>query len=174
MTLEQFLESLPEFAVDMKLNTKTLLETTILTTKQAQLVFYGCAFGTKNKQLFDMFHNQFSSNLTEEEMNGAKIAATIMSMTNIYYRFTHLTKAEEYLKMPPNLRMNNMAPAKHGMDQTDFEHVSFAVSVLNGCSGCIDSHERNLKKHGQTSAQVQESAKIAAVVHALAVILSNS
>ena len=107
------------------------------------------------------------------EINAAKISGTLMSMTNIYYRFTHLVSNEEYSKMPAGLRMNAMSPAKHGIEAIDFELASTAVSALNGCGMCMYSHEKILKKHGVESNKIQETVKIASTVHALIVLQSN-
>lgn len=48
-----------------------------------------------------------------------------------------------------------------------------AVSAINGCGGCIDSHERVLREAGVTAEQVQAAVRIASVVHAIAVTLDG-
>lgn len=172
MTLEHLIDDLPSFAVDIKLNAKNLLSSTILSKKQVMIIFVSCAFASKNKSLLDAILQVASEELTEAEIVGAKIAGTLMSMTNIYYRFTHLVENEEYAKMPAGLRMNSMSPSKHGLDQIDFELASTAVSALNGCGMCMDSHEKNLKKHGVEANKIQEAVKIASIVNSLCVILA--
>ncbi len=168
--MEQFLESLPSFAADIKLNSKALMESKILSKKQVSLIFLACTFGSKNKALFDVFQSYYSD-LNQAEVEGAQIASTIMSMTNVYYRFTHLVSNKEYEKLPAGLRMNKMAPMSHGLDPIDFELCSIAVSALNGCGMCIDSHERKLKKENVESVWIQEAVKIAAVVNSLSLFI---
>ncbi len=68
--------------------------------------------------------------------------------------------------MPAKLRMN--AIATHGIDKDDFELFSLAVSAINGCGMCIDSHERVLQQHGVKAETIQAAARVAAVVNALA------
>src|SRR3546814_4117870 len=48
---------------------------------------------------------------------------------------------QEYAKMPAKLRMNVIGSP--GIDKADFELFSLAVSAMNGCGACIDSHERS-------------------------------
>lgn len=168
--LEALFSEIPDFAIDIKLNAKNLLNTTILSKKQALIIFLACAFASKNKKLFEACLKTATGNLTEEEMNGAKISGTIMSMTNVYYRFTHLVSNEEYSKMPAGLRMNAMSPAKHNIEVIDFELASIAVSALNGCGMCMDSHEKTLQKHNVSQNQIQEAIKIAATINALSVL----
>jgi alkyl hydroperoxide reductase subunit D len=48
--------------------------------------------------------------------------------------------------MPARLRMN--ALAKPGVEKADFELWSLAVSAVNGCGMCIESHEKVLREHG--------------------------
>jgi len=87
-------------------------------------------------------------------------------MNNVYYRFTHLVAAPDYKTMPAKLRMNVLA--KPGVEKADFELWSIAVSAINGCGMCLDSHERIVREHGVSSEAVQAVVRIAAVVHAVA------
>jgi len=111
---------------------------------------------------------EFGPRLLPEAVTAAKAAASIMAMNNVYYRFTHLVGGD-YPKLPAKLRMNMMA--KPGVDKATFELWSLAVSAINGCGMCMESHERTVREHGLTSEQVQAAVRIAAVVHAAAVTL---
>ena len=110
--------------------------------------------------------------LSPEETNGAKAASAIMAMNNIYYRATHLIHNDEYGQLRAGLRMNIMANS--GLDKVTFELASLAVSAINGCGACMDSHERVIREHGVSAQGVQSVLKIAAVVHAVAVMLEQS
>jgi len=63
--------------------------------------------------------------------------------------------------------------ANPGVDKADFELWSLAVSAVNGCGMCIESHEHELRKAGLTPEQIQASIRIAAVVHAVAAVLDG-
>jgi alkyl hydroperoxide reductase subunit D len=65
--------------------------------------------------------------------------------------------------------MNVMA--RPGVDKADFELWSLAVSAINGCGMCMESHEKVLLQHGVGKEAVQAAIRIAAVVHATAVTL---
>ena len=93
-----------------------------------------------------------------------------MAMNNVYYRFTHLVGGE-YPNMPAKLRMNVMA--RPGVDKATFELWSLAVSAVNGCGMCMESHERAVRQQGLTAEQVQAAVRIAAVVHAAAAVLDG-
>jgi alkyl hydroperoxide reductase subunit D len=75
----------------------------------------------------------------------------------------------EYATMPARLRMNIIG--KPGIDKADFELFSLAVSAINGCGMCIDSHEKVLKTAGIKKETVQNAVRIASVIHAVAVVL---
>jgi len=47
------------------------------------------------------------------------------------------------------------------------------VSAINGCGSCVASHERTLRKHDVSAQAVQSAARIAAVIHAVAVVLQQ-
>ena len=70
--------------------------------------------------------------------------------------------------LPANLRMNVIGSP--GIDKADFELFSLAVSAMNGCGMCIDSHERVLVQHGVKPETVQAAARIGAVMKAVATV----
>jgi len=89
-----------------------------------------------------------------------------MGMNNVYYRFTHMVSDPEYASLPARLRMNVMA--RPGVERADFELYSLAVSAINGCSTCVQAHEKVLREQGMSREAVQSAARIAAVVNAVA------
>jgi alkyl hydroperoxide reductase subunit D len=99
-------------------------------------------------------------------VQAAHAAAAIMGMNNVYYRFLHLVEDEEYKQLPARLRMNVIG--NPGIDKLDFELLSLAVSVINGCGTCVVAHERQLRKHGTSREAIQSAVRIAATVHAVA------
>jgi alkyl hydroperoxide reductase subunit D len=117
----------------------------------------------------DALLGEFGPALTAEQIGAAKIAVSLMGMNNIYYRFTHLVSAKDYATMPAKLRMTAMA--KPGIAHAEFELLSLAVSAINGCGMCMDSHEQAVRKGGIEPAAIQAAVRIAAVVHAVAVTL---
>ncbi len=166
MTLEQLLNSLPEYAKDIKINLKNVLdvERSRLSPKQIAIVSLACAITTKNKEIIAAIEENAKLVLDEKEFNAAKGSSVIMGMNNIYYRFTHLVSNKAYEAMSPALRMQIIA--NHGIDKLDFELSCLAVSSINGCGACIDSHESVLKKEGFDEAKIQDAIKIAAVINA--------
>lgn len=169
--MEQFLNSLPEYAKDIKINIQNLIseQNNQLNYKQILGCALASAFATKNLQLIKIMQNEVQSVLTNDEIRAVKIASTLMSMNNIYYRFTHLVEDKEYSQMPAGLRMRMLV--EHKIDKIDFEIFSLAVSIINGCGMCIDAHANQLIKHGISKTQVQMVAKISSLINSLAQIL---
>jgi len=93
-------------------------------------------------------------------------------MNNIYYRFTHLVEDPEYQTLRASLRMNVMA--NPGCGKIDFELASLAVSAINGCGKCVDSHEKTLRKHEVPALAIQSAVRIASVIHAVAVTIEQA
>jgi alkyl hydroperoxide reductase subunit D len=100
--------------------------------------------------------------------NAARGAAAVMAMNNVYYRFVHFNSNPEYGTMPAKLRMNFIG--SHGIEKADFELFSLAVSAMNGCGMCIDSHERVLQQHGVKAEAIQSAVRIGAVMKAVATV----
>ena len=58
-----------------------------------------------------------------------------------------------------------------GVAKVDFELWCLAVSAINGCGQCLDSHEQVLRKAGVERETVQAAFRIAAVLQAVGVTL---
>ncbi len=168
MSIENIKNALPEYAKDLKLNLSNLIMDETLNAQQKAGCFLACAMASRNKILVKNIMEEVENHLDESALNGAKAAAAMMGMNNIYYRFVHLASNKEYQSMQAKLRMNIIA--NPGVDRADFELWCLAVSAINGCGACIDSHEAILIKHGFSKEQVQTSIRIASVLHAIACV----
>ena len=144
-SITEIKDAMPAYAKDLKLNLSSM----------AKLIK---AVAAESK-----------AKLSEEALEAAKGAAAIMGMNNIYYRFVHLVSDDEYGSMPARLRMNIIG--KPGIDKADFELFSIAVSAINGCGMCIDSHDKVLKGAGVKKETIQNAIRIASVIHAVAVVI---
>lgn len=167
MTLEALLDTLPGYAKDLKLNFSTVVAQQIdLTPQQSWGTAVAAAYATGNNELLKAVVDQAGQYLSEQALDAAKGAAAIMGMNNIYYRFLHLTSNEKYRTMPARLRMNIMR--QHGVDHVDFELWCTAVSAINGCGACVDSHEKTLRDKGLEEEKILAAVRIASVVNAIA------
>ena len=171
MSLEALRNALPEYARDIRLNLGSLATEPVLTEQQRAGAFVAAALASRNALVIEALVGEFGPRLSPEALEAAKTSAAIMAMTNVYYRFTHLVANDEYSKLPAKLRMN--ALAKPGVDRVDFELWSIAVSAVNGCGMCLDSHEKIVRQHGATAETVQAVVRIASTVHAAAAILDG-
>ncbi len=165
---------IPDYAKDLRLNLDSVLTeggALGLTTKQIAIVALSSAIAARHEPLTQAIAQFAAQALDEAAFNGAKAAAAIMGMNNIYYRFTHLVSDQEYGKMPAKLRMNMMA--NPGIEKIDFELASIAVSAINGCGMCMDSHEQTLRKHNVSAQAIQSAVRIASVIAAVAVTLEQ-
>jgi lipoyl-dependent peroxiredoxin subunit D len=171
-TFDDLKNALPEPAKDIKLNLSSLANESALTEAQRAGAFIVSAIAARNTNVLRAVVAEFAPKLTKEELAAAQSAAALMAMNNVYYRFTHLASSPDYRTMPAKLRMNAMA--KPGTDKTTFELWSVAVSAINGCGMCIDSHEKVLRDHGVSAEAIQAAVRIAAVVQAAATVIDAS
>lgn len=169
MSLETLLESVPAYAKDIKLNLGAVLRQTELTPQQLWGTAVACAIASRNKALLNAIAGEAQPHFSEQAAAAARTAAAIMSMNNVYYRFLHLTDNSKYKDIPTRLRMQGIRT--HGVDQADFELWCTAVSAINNCKTCVASHEAVLREKGISEEQVAAAVRIAAVIHAAAVVL---
>lgn len=166
--LKQITDQFPAYAKDLKLNLSSLLNDQSLSDARKYGLLLACAHGSGYKPLVDAAEADAKTKLDDKMAEAARGAAAVMAMNNVYYRFTHLAGNEDYAAMPARLRMNFIAA--HGVDKADFELFSLAVSAMNGCGLCIDSHERILVQHGVKAEEIQTAVRIAAVLKAIATV----
>lgn len=169
MNLDALMETVPAYARDLKLNFSSLVRSqTELNDQQLWGTVVSTAIASRNKELIDAVVEEAATKLTPQALDAAKGAAAIMGMNNIFYRFQHLASHKQYGTMRTGLRMNILRT--HGIEPLDFELWSVAVSAVNGCGMCVDSHDRVLREKGVSEEKVLAAIRVAATVHALAVV----
>ena len=170
MSIDTLIDGLPNYSKDLKLNYSTLVRNNIeLTPQQLWGTVIASAIVTRNDELTSAAFEESSKHLSEQALEAAKSAAAIMGMNNIYYRFLHLSSNEKYGTLPARLRMNGMRT--HGADHLDFELWSLAVSAINGCGKCVDSHEKVVREKGASEELVLAVVRVASVLHAVGAVL---
>jgi alkyl hydroperoxide reductase subunit D len=168
MSLKQFADALPDYAKDIRLNLGSILSDQLMGEERKNGLLLACAHGSGYKPLVDAAEAEVAGKIDETIANAARGAAAVMAMNNVYYRFVHLVANPEYGTMPARLRMNFIG--SHGIAKDEFELFSLAVSAMNGCGMCIDSHERVLLEHGVKPEAIQSAVRVGAVVKALATV----
>ena len=172
MSLETLRAALPAYAKDINLNLSSLAAETVLSDQQKWGAFLASAYAVGVPAVVKAVEAEASANgLSAEAANAAKAAAAIMGMNNVYYRALHLLHNQEYRTIPARLRMNVIA--NPGVEKIDFELWCLAVSAINGCGVCIDSHEKILREGGLSAEQIQAAVRIAATVHGVAATLDG-
>jgi len=170
MSLDALRDGLPAYAKDISLNLGSLASETVLSDQQKWGAFVASAHAIGVPAVVKAVEAAAdAAGLSAEAKTAAKAAAAIMGMNNVYYRSLHLISNPEYRTLPARLRMNTLA--NPGVDKADFELWSLAVSAINGCGMCLDSHEAELKKHAVPAQNIQAALRIAAVVNAVSRVL---
>jgi alkyl hydroperoxide reductase subunit D len=149
-------------AKDLKLNFTKFMENSALTREESRLALLAAATSLEMPRLVAFATDELQNlGFGPAEIQEAGESAAIMGMLNVYYRFRHfLGNPEEY--RIAGLRMTSLAKPVLGKER--FEMLAFAVSVLNGCEACTQSHEKVLKQAGVSAEKIHDLARLAAVV----------
>jgi len=171
MSITQLRERLPEYARDLKLNLSLVGGAGELSPRQQWGAALASAMATGNAEVIAAIAADAVPFLDEAAQRAARAAAAIMGMNNIYYRFVHfMGEGNDYARMPARLRMQVIG--NPGVDPVDFELWCLAVSAIHGCEACVRAHEKVVRDKGATASMVQDAVRIAAVVHAVAGVLT--
>jgi lipoyl-dependent peroxiredoxin subunit D len=158
--------ALPDWARDLRRNLADVLASPNLTEQQLWGTVAAAAIAARNPVLRAAALDAAAAHLSDAALTAARTAASLMGMNNVYYRFTHLVGEEAYRKMPARLRMQ--ATVQPGIERDDFELMALAVSAVNGCGICLETHERHLAGHGMRRETVQDAVRLAAVMNGIA------
>ena len=171
MSLDELL-ALPEPAKDIKLNVHSLLTGTLsLDEEQRWGVALAAAFASRNVNLVEQIRASAGDHATDALVADAYAAATLMAMSNVFYRFRHFAK-KGYGEKPARLRMNRLA--QPATNKATFELMSLAVSAINGCEACVEAHEQSVVKAGLSEDQVYDAIRLAANITALATAIAGA
>lgn len=172
MSLDALKSAIPDYAKDLKLNLGSVIgNNDKLTPQQLWGTVLATAIASRSPIVLRELEPEAKAQLSPEAYNAAKAAAAIMAMNNVFYRTRHLLSDPEYGTLRAGLRMNVIG--NPGVEKVDFELWSLAVSAVNGCGQCLDSHEQVLRKAGVDRETVQEAFKIASVVQAVGTTLES-
>ncbi len=174
MSIQNIKNAIPDFAKDLRLNISSVVSSDgspALNDAQRWGVAVASAYATGNRELLAAIETDAGEQLDSSYRQAARSAAAIMGMNNVYYRFIHLSSNEDYGQVPARLRMTVIG--NPGIEKADFELFALAVSAINGCGLCIDSHEKVLRQAGVSTAAIQDAVRIASVISAVATILQQ-
>ncbi|MFE9613697.1 carboxymuconolactone decarboxylase family protein [Streptomyces sp. NPDC006012] len=166
MSLDSLKARIPDYAQDLRRNLDTVVGGSGLTTQQLWGTVLATAVAVRSPVVLRELAPQARANLTPEAYRAAKSAAAVMAVNNVFHRTRHLLSDPGYGSLRAGLRMNVLGDP--GVGRADFELWSFAVSAVNACGVCLDTHEQALREAGLGRETVQEAYKIAAVVYAVA------
>lgn len=169
MSLDSLKSSIPDYAKDLKLNLGSVIGNSELPAQQLWGTVLATAIASRSAAVLRELAPEARANLSPQAFTAAKSAAAVMAMNNVFYRTRHLLSDHEYGGLRAGLRMNVIG--NPGVDKADFELWSFAVSAINGCGMCLDSHEQVLRKAGVDRDTIQEAFKIASVIQAVGTTL---
>jgi alkyl hydroperoxide reductase subunit D len=171
MSIEALRAVMPTYARDIAKNLAVLAEETVLSDQAKWGCFVASAHTVGEPSTLRAIEAAaVAAGLSADALEAAKTASAIMAMNNVYFRALHLMTSPAYRDLPSRLRMNRLS--RPDVAAVDYELWCVAVSAINGCGACLDSHEAELRERGVPTAQVQAALRIAAVVNAVGRVLS--
>jgi alkyl hydroperoxide reductase subunit D len=151
--LETLRARLPEAARDIGLNVSGVLGESSLGLAQKWGVAYATALAARNAEVTAAVKaDAEAAGVEPGVLEDARVAAAVMAMNNVYYRFRHFV-------------------AKPATNKADLELFCLAVSAVNGCEQCVRSHEDVILRAGLSEEQVHDAVRVGATMAALATSL---
>ncbi|GHE33300.1 alkyl hydroperoxide reductase AhpD [Streptomyces capitiformicae] len=163
------MSAIPDYAQDLRRNLESVIGGSVLTSQQLWGTVLATAVASRSVVVLRELGPEARARLSGEAYTAAKSAAAVMAVSNVFFRTRHLLSDHAYGELRTGLRMNVLGD--HRVDRVDFELWALAVSAVNGCGACLDSHERVLRAAGVGREVVQEASKVAAVMWGVGVVM---
>ena len=163
-------EGQSRYVADLKINFKNSFESELLSKKEISLLGVALSVNANHTLLREFFkNNAVTEGATAAEIAEAAACASLLSANNVFYRFRHFVNKEKYNEIPARIKMNIMGRPVTGKEF--FELMSLAVSAVNGCETCVNSHENSLIELGTKEERIFEAVRLSAVLTSLTKIL---
>ncbi|WP_327343729.1 carboxymuconolactone decarboxylase family protein [Streptomyces europaeiscabiei] len=169
MSLDTLMSAIPDYAKDLRRNLDSVLGDSALSAQQLWGTVLATAIASRSAVVLRELAPEARARLSPQAYTAARSAAAMMALSNVFFRTRHLLSDHAYGDLRTGLRMNVIGDP--GVDRVDFELWSLAVSAINACGLCLDSHEQALRRAGVGRETVQEAFRIASVVQAVGVTL---
>jgi lipoyl-dependent peroxiredoxin subunit D len=166
--VDQIKEALPDYAKDTRLNLDAVIKRSSIASEEAEVVALAAAFATGNAKLWTWIHSVITD---RKEADAALTAASLMAMNNTWYPYVEMTDDPSLQGLPAQLRMNAIA-THGGTTKAKFEAYSLAASIIGRCHFCVKAHYAELKDMGYSVEQLRDIGRIAAVMQAVARVLT--
>ena len=166
MSILGVIMKLPDYASDIRDNLLAIFQENQVALDQKQLcgVALAIAYSLKHEQLLNGIRAEAKLYLEDVDANACKIAATMMAMTNTYYKFTGMMEDLDYRKMESGLKMLSLSNTE--IPKAEMDLYCLGVSILNGCEYCTVAHTKRVISAGLSKEAVRDVARIAAVLQA--------
>jgi alkyl hydroperoxide reductase subunit D len=169
-SLDLLEEGKSRYVADLKVNFKNSFESEFLSKKEIGLLGVALAVNANHALLKEFFKNYAQAEgATTTEIAEAAGCASLLSANNVLYRFRHFVNKEKYNEIPARIKMNIMGRPAVGKEL--FELMSLAVSAVNGCEMCVNSHEHSLIELGSKEERIFEAIRLASVITSMTKIV---
>lgn len=168
MALERFLASLPDHADVVRRNLRLVLKGTELTGQQAWGALYIAALADGVAPVIRALEPDARRHLSPEALHAVQRTHASMALNTAYFRAAH-GLGGEYMGMRARLHLNLLDPP--GVARRDIAFWSLVVAAVNGCSACLDLHEKSLRAGGLPPEHILVGLRIAAVISAAGAVL---
>ncbi len=166
---DALIAAIPSHSADLAYDLAKVLRESRLTAARRWGVALAVAVALRDQRLSEAFESDGrAAGVRSETLEDARAAASLMAMTNVYYRFVHAVGGD-YERLPAALRMKRAA--RPAGAPADFELFAVAVSALGGCEACMRHHEAKARAAGVEAAELNDAVRVASAVSGASVAL---
>lgn len=157
---------------DLATNFKQLMSQSSLSQEEAFLNLLAIASALSNQVLTDWARGNLDQlNIDQDLIQEAGEIAAMMAVNNVYFKFKSFLPTELVEKSYARSGLRANAVVRHLNTKKDFELMALAVSAINGCAPCVQSHEKTLREQLVPAEKIHDVARLAAITKGLDCLL---
>jgi alkyl hydroperoxide reductase subunit D len=164
MTLKAVTAHIPEWGRDIQLNLDSVFSeegSPGLSASQIWGVALACSYSVGSELLIDAILHE--GKCDPATVAASKSAATMMAMTNVYFRGIHLMNDPSLANIPARLSMS--VTDQPGIANIDYLLMGFGISAIGGCGLCMTSKVAECRKASVSDEAIQSTLRIASVIN---------
>lgn len=163
-----FQSTCSHIARNLEFNLRNILEHGSLGPEEALLALLTISIAAEFEPLCKFAFTELQSRgVADHEIDQAREIAPLMTLMNTYYIFRNASKKATYTR-PHLLDLDPQLQALFG--QKRFEMLAAAISIVNQSEHGIICHETAARDRGATSEQIEDLARLVAIVRSIRVL----
>lgn len=162
-TIKDIQNLIPDFASDIKSNFSKIFFNSNYNDELIYGCGYACSLLIRNKDFSRIFETEIENRISSSFTISIKSIIPVITFYNSWYEFRSKMPSME-MKVASQAFDFSIISNYAGLEKSIFESVSLCISLVNGCSICIESYSKLLFDGGKEKTYILTIGRITSII----------